>query len=562
MANIFTLRLAAFSKRRWRLCSAGALLAFIAVAGAARGASPRFYADDPLWVDDDKALDAAGVGPLEDLNAFDFFSNTFIRPGEKVDVRAMNVNSLDEVPDSTWFTNRIGRHDLSIAEIVRGPDRFNTVSLDGWVVAAGKSSGLQPGFRMTDPSGHLYQIEVDPPSHPELTSGAEIIGTAFYHAFGYHTVDVYPAEIDADSLLISEKATIRDPLSGKRRRMTRRDLESVFKRAARNPDGRYRVVVSRFAEGKPLGNFRYYGTRPDDPNDIVPHEHRRELRGARVFGAWLNHDDSRGVNSLDMLEQAAGRSYVKHYMFDFGSIMGSGTVFAQRHRAGHEYILEWKPGWLTLATFGLYLRPWMLIDYPDVPPAVGRFEGDAFVPEKWKPEYPNPAFDVMRPDDAFWAARIVSKFSDEMIRAIVKKAAYSDPRATEYISETLIKRRDKVLATWLNQVNPAVDVSLDRTGVLTFRNAAVDARAATPAQSYSLSWFRYDNATDARTPVGETSVVPGLEARAPRDLLTGAGDYAGVTMTASHSQHAEWARPATFYFRRAGDGWETVGVER
>ncbi len=172
------------------------------------------------------------------------------------------------------------------------------------------------------------------------------------------------------------------------------------------------MIVSRFADGKPLGNFRYYGTRPDDPNDIFPHEHRRELRGARVFAAWLNHDDSRGINSLDMLEQADGKSYVKHYMFDFGSIMGSGTIFAQRHRPGNEYILEWKPGWLTLATLGLYVRPWMLIDYPDVPPAVGRFEGDAFDPEKWKPEYPNTAFDNMRPDDAFWAARIVSKFSD------------------------------------------------------------------------------------------------------------------------------------------------------
>ena len=41
----------------------------------------------------------------------------------------MNVNSLDEVPDSTWFTNRIGRRDMSMAEIVRGPDRVDR-SLD------------------------------------------------------------------------------------------------------------------------------------------------------------------------------------------------------------------------------------------------------------------------------------------------------------------------------------------------------------------------------------------------------------------------------------------------
>ena len=161
---------------------------------------------------------------------------------------------------------------------------------------------------MTDPAGQLYQIEVDPPSNPELASGAEIIGTAFYHAIGYNTVDVYLAEIDRAALVISERATIRDPLNGKRRA-----AEEVRSgrglRARRAPaDGRYRVLVSRFAPGKPLGNFRYYGTRPDDPNDIVPHEHRRELRGARVFGAWLNHDDSRGINSLDMLETTDGRA--------------------------------------------------------------------------------------------------------------------------------------------------------------------------------------------------------------------------------------------------------------
>src|SRR5262249_42125921 len=207
-----------------------------------------------------------------------------------------------------------------------------------------------------------YQIEVDPPSNPELASGAEIIGTAFYHAMGYHTVEGYLADIDRAALVISEQATIRDPLNGKRRRIKKSDADLVFDRAARLPDGRYRVLVSRFAAGKPVGNFRYYSTRPDDPNDIVAHEHRRELRGARVFAAWLNHDDSRGINSLDMLETSSGRAWIKHYMFDFGSILGSGTVFAQRHRSGNEYIFEQRPGWLTLATLGAYIRPWMRID--------------------------------------------------------------------------------------------------------------------------------------------------------------------------------------------------------
>ena len=539
-----------------------AVVAAFVITAAGYAAAPRFYPDDPLWTDDDMAFDASKALEQEDSNAYDFVVNTFPQPGDRRDVRAMNVNTLDEVPDSSWFTNRIGRREMPIDEIVRGPDRdIASRSLQGWVVSGGKGTGVQPGFRMSDPSGQLYQIEVDPPSNPELATGAEVIGTAFYHAFGYHTVEVFLTDLDASSLRIGERAMIRDPLNGRQRRLEQRDLDDVFGRAARRPDGKYRVLVSRFAPGKPLGNFRYYGTRPDDPNDIVPHEHRRELRGARVFGAWLNHDDSRGVNSLDMLEAREGRGYIKHYMFDFGSTLGSGTIFAQRHRAGNEYIFEQQPGWLTLATLGLYMRPWMLIDYPDVPASIGRFEGDSFDPSAWKPEYPNPAFDNMRPDDAFWAARIVSRFSDDAIGAIVAKAQYSDPAATAYMTQTLIKRRDKVLRTWLNGVLPVVDLALTGT-TLTWTNAAVTARVADAPQSYTLRWFALDNATDARRDLGEPQTVRAAEATVSPSLLQGAGDYVGVVITAQHPEHAAWAKPATFYFRRAGSGWTWVGAER
>ena len=546
--------------------AAALIVVAIALVAAGRAAAPRFYPDDPLWSDDDRLFDASKAVPIEDTNGYDFVVNTFTSPGERRDVRAMNVNTVDEVPNSSWFTNRIGGFSsrLTAAEVARGPDTLAGVSLRGWVVSGGKSTGVQPGFRMTDPSGQLYQIEIDPPSNPELASAAEIIGTAFYHAIGYNTVEVYLADLDRSALTISERATIRDPLNGKRRRLKQSDLDLVFERAARRPDGRYRVLVSRFAPGKPLGNFRYYGTRPDDPNDIVPHEHRRELRGARVFGAWLNHDDSRGINSLDMLEPSAVGGWIKHYMFDFGSILGSGTIYAQRHRPGNEYIFEHKPGWLTLATLGAYVRPWQLIDYPDVPRSIGRFESKAFDPLKWKPEYPNPAFENMRPDDAFWAARIVSRFTDEMIGAVVKKAQYSDPRATEFMTKALIERRDKVVAAWFNEVAPIVDPGISPDGMLGFTNAAITAGVATPAGSYHLQWFRFDNATDVRTPVGGVDRVgvtgPGAAVRAPEGLID--AEYFGVEIKGDHPQHPGWARPATFYFRHTTQFWDRIGVER
>src|SRR5262245_6308424 len=250
----------------------------LAATGVSMGwsAAPRFYPDDPVWSDDDRAIDASKMGVIEDTNGYDFLVNSFGEKGERRDVRAMNVNSVDEVPDSSWFTSRIGRRAMTVEEVVKGPDQLPRISLDGWVVSGGKSSGVQPGFRMSDPKGQIYQIEVDPPSNPELASAAEMIGTAFYHAIGYHVVEVYLADIDRKALVISEKATIRDPLNGRRRQLKKYDLDAVFDEAARRKDGRYRVLVSRFAPGRPAGNFRYYGTRPDDPNDIVSHEHRRE----------------------------------------------------------------------------------------------------------------------------------------------------------------------------------------------------------------------------------------------------------------------------------------------
>ena len=125
----------------------------------------------------------------------------------------------------------------------------------------------------------------------------------------------------------------------------------VRSRAARSPNGKYRATLSRFADGKPLGYFKYYGTRPDDPNDIFPHEHRRELRGLVAFCAWLNHDNSQSTNTLDTLIASGGKSYVKHNLLDFGSSLGSGTVQAQSPRAGNEFIWDARP------TLGATRRP-------------------------------------------------------------------------------------------------------------------------------------------------------------------------------------------------------------
>jgi hypothetical protein len=192
---------------------------------------------------------------------------------------------------------------------------------------------------------------------------------------------------------------------------------------------------------------------------------------------------------------------------------------------------------------------------------VGRFEAEFFDPVKWKPEYPNPAFDNMRPDDAFWAARLVARFSDEAIHAVVAKARYSEPGASEYIAKTLIARRDKVLRAWLTAVNPIVNVAIDAAGLLTFQNAAIDAGVAQGPVSYELSWLEFDNATGATTAVGEPARTNEPRATVP-DRLVGDREYIALVIKTQHADYPVWQLPVTVFFRRDGAGWRTVGLDR
>jgi hypothetical protein len=192
---------------------------------------------------------------------------------------------------------------------------------------------------------------------------------------------------------------------------------------------------------------------------------------------------------------------------------------------------------------------------------VGRFEGDVFDPVKWRPEYPNPAFDNMRADDAFWAARLVARFSDEAIRAIVAKGRYTEPGAADHMATTLIKRRDKVAQAWLTGVNPLADARLGGDGVLEFENSAVAARVATPASRYTLRWSRFDNA--ANQTVGDPIETTATETRgpAPAAILKGA-EYVAVAVRTSHPDFPVWEMPVTFTFRRVSNGWQLAGVDR
>jgi len=551
------------------LAFAAALLwgSTLVVADRARTA-PRFYDDDQIVRAVD-TQDASTVQAREISLTYDAVINLFGRPGLPTVGRAEDVNTIDEVPDSSWFTNRVGTHPVTPDEMLRGPNDDPGPAPGKWMVSR-KANGVSPGFTIADQKGRRYFVKFDPPGLPELATSAEAVVTRLLHAVGYNVPQMLIGSLRRENLAIAKDASVRLP-DGSRRPLRWSDVDEQLRRAHRNEDGSYRVTLGEALEGKPLEGFLYTGTRSDDPNDVVPHENRRELRGLRVFSAWVNHTDAKAINSLDVLVRQDGKSIVRHYLIDFNATLGSAGIGVRERRDGYEYLADFGPAKKALPAFGFYVRPWLTIDYPEIP-GIGRFESKRFVPEEWRPRVPNPAYVRSRADDTYWAARKLMAISDDLIRAAVKAGKYSDARAEQFLADALIERRDKIGRAWLTSVNPVADPALAEDGTLTFRNPAVDYGFSPAPSRYTVTWYRFDNATGQSTRLDESTTTTGTRAAAPADALVrvrpdttlpgGRGVFVRADISAVQPANPSWRAPVQAYFRRGADGWRLVGFDR
>ena len=502
----------------------------------------RFYPDDPL--PREPRPRAAGKIKSRDINDYyDFFLNTFHEPGKKEQRRpapAQAVNTLGEVPDNSWFTNRAGSHPMTIEELVRGPgDSHPPDRRAPWTVVSGKNEGVTPGLVIRDAAGRRYFLKFDPPENPEMASAADVIGSKFFYALGYNVPENYIVTFARAQLALDSKSTIKGE-NGRKRIMTERDLDAILAKISPPRDGQYRGMASLAVPGEPVGPHRYYGTRADDRNDIVPHENRRDQRGLFVFCAWLNHTDAKGKNSLDSVVEEDGVRFVKHFLIDFGDSMGSDSDEPKDARRGHVYVFEGKPAAAQAASLGFFVPGWMRARYPDIP-AIGNFDYSTFDPPRWRSNYPNPAFDLRNPDDDFWAAKKVMAFSDAAIRAIVATGRYSDPRAVEWAAKCLIERRDRIGRAFFDAVLP-LDNFRVRGGRLEFDDLAAQ-YGFRSARQYSIQWARFDNQSGAAAPITGAAA-----SEVPRD-----SGYLRASIRADDP-----AKMVTVYLR-AG---QVVGIER
>jgi hypothetical protein len=466
--------------------------AALATSTGCSGRAARFPLHDPIVVDGDlnpvsvpcrrdptpKDADHVACAPALYVSplAWDGIDNSIFRPlSDTLAVRptreAVNANAFDEVPDSAWFTNRIGVAPPSAEQLARGacqPEQLLDVQdvVDGaWVIDKGKDNGSSPGFRVRVPGKGKYMLKSDAPVE-ERPSAASVIGAAAYYASGFNFSCEQVVYVKRSAFTLSPGLTVTDN-SERVRPFDRGALDKVLDGTSKRGD-LLRFQASAWLEGRLIGPFRYEGVREDDPNDVVPHEDRRELRGGRLLAAWLDHFDAREQNTMDVWV-AADRSrpdsspgFVRHYYLDTSDTLGSEWVWdGVSRRLGHSYLLDWADIGADFVTLGIPSRAWDRARREPGREKFGYYSARDFDPESWVNEYPNPAFSRMTERDGAWMARILAGFTPELVQVLARMGQFTDPGDTDFVARMLQGRLDAILARYLTRLSSLAQVHLE-----------------------------------------------------------------------------------------------------
>ena len=502
-----------------------------------------FYPDDPLE-EEPKPFPVQVPETRQLSGLLDMVRSPGERQPEHGVIPAGGINTLGEVMNGPWYVNRHASKSLTQEELLRGPGNQSPPSPEGkWEVLIARSYGLRPGILIRDSNERLFVLRFDSPGFLETSTSAQMVASRFFYALGYHVPQCYLVYFRRDKLKAWEEG--QDITSyGDVRKLSEENIDNFLGKVAADPNRGYRAIAILLpAEAtKTLGPYQVYGLRTDDPNDIVPHEHRRDLRGLSIFSAWLNYDQIQATSTLDILTEKNDVSYIEHYLVDFQGVLGSGTEGPKSAWRGNEQILGGKSTLNNILGLGIYSPAWMRAKYPSIQ-GVGRFECATFDPEHWTTNYELAPFANRLPDDTFWAARQVMAFTDDDIKTLVSTGEYSDPKAVEWITKCLIERRNRIGKTYLSKVLP-----LDRFAIinntLTFRDLQTSFGFVL-SKDYSVRWFEFDNRLDQLTKLTDTQTEFSL----PNSVHEAAvGSYFAASITADDPE-----KEVMVYIRKRGE---------
>jgi hypothetical protein len=419
------------------------------------------------------AVRDAAFQPLDHITALDY--------GRE----ATNVNALDEVPDSSWWTDRrrlpqrAQPRSFSDDEIARGAFADHPRPILPFTIIKGKDKGGTLGFIVKDAIGRQFAVKIDPPGYVDIGTSTEVVVSRLAWAAGWNVPAESIVELRVGDLILSPSATTTDA-DGNKIALDAERFRQLLAKAPMSTAGTIRALASLWIEGIIVGPYRYFGRRADDGNDRVAHQDRRDLRGYGVFSAWVNNIDSTEVNTLDSYVGERGRGHVVHFQQDVGGAFGSRPRGTMDYWMGSDTYFS--PGRMveSIVSFGLIRRAWegealrarrarMIAVYPEI----GWFDGDAFEPQKWHPVFDNPAFERATARDRYWGAKRVVQIGESELRAAIAEGHYGQAAALQ-LFETLWKRRQAIARAYFTDVAPLDYFRVER-GELCWDDLWIDA---------------------------------------------------------------------------------------
>ncbi|MBI4704316.1 MAG: hypothetical protein HY744_24695 [Deltaproteobacteria bacterium] len=309
---------------------------------------------------------------------------------------AADVNSLDEVPRSSWFCPRPNPFAPLGGYAREGPPVPPLAVLEEPPV-----SGPHEATVVRDGRGLRYELREDVPGREGMRTGAAAIASRLVYALGYHTPEVW---------------------------------------IARSPAGR-RASALRWPMGVDLGPTPMHTTRSDDANDVVAHVDRRSLRAMQVVAAWLNMARLDPWLFRDAYVGEPGRGHVQHALVGLDGAIGVDALLQAKADA-EDPDTESKNFFFRL--FGLGLSPKPPRFAPRSPwPAVGLIS-DIVSVEHFSPSPPFTPIDRLLPADVYWAAKRIAAIPDETVDEAVAAGELRPPEAGAWLARVLKERRDRV----------------------------------------------------------------------------------------------------------------------
>lgn len=427
-------------------------ICLVALAATACGWQPARFADRPpvSVVHDDRPISMPRKGAfLEELYQADVYVRRELVSG--LDPRdypeALDVNSFDEVPTSSWFRNMVDQPHPLVGYGRDGPPQ------PPWTLTGEPpESGTPEATSIIDKRGLSYELQEDLPQREGMRTGATAIASRLLHALGYRTPEVH--------IVRSHTGT--------------------------------RVAATRWPIGVDLGPTPINHRRDDDPNDHLPHVDRRSLRALKLVTAWLGISKMRPRMLRDAFIAKEARGHVQHFMVGLDSSLGVEDFLRAVAFAANED-REQANFFLRLSSLGLSPKPPAIM--PETPwPSVGWFNPQ-IDPATLEPSPPFEPIDRLQPGDLYWIAKRIGAVPHGTVAEAIT-AAKLDPGPTNWLLQVLHLRRAAIVAWGYDRTTPCEVVSLDQqhdSAYLVLKDLAVEHGFVEPSErSYEVTFFGAD----------------------------------------------------------------------